>query len=218
MSRVWFILVTFKDFVKQKSKSKAIVEKKDGEVVDGRKLHGALKAVSEKNSEMLKSMRTCNECPLGAKVRKILVNGKEKEFLIPAKCPHFEKDKKTCPIDVTQYKGVINSYIELERANWTDEDMAKMIFHDAVSDMTKARLVEEATKGFPGFYTKEHRKDALEAIKIISGSKQHDAVSEAKSDLAAQTIAAIFSSQDEKKVVDAEIVEEDEEEKEDGKR
>lgn len=160
---------------------------------------GAIKHMTKgASSKLLKDLRKCNQCPLGAKEKVIKVGEKEKKITVPAKCPYYKEGKRTCPIDKKLYIQYIKSYLLLEDAGWDEDDMAKILFHDAMSDAIKSGMVEEITKGHPAFYKDLHSKRALEAVKILSNSKARLKAMETddKVDFASRMVAKIFGSQE----------------------
>jgi len=66
----------------------------------------------KRETELLKRLRICNVCPLGAKVIEKKVNRRKVSFSIPAKCALYEKDKVRCALSLKSYCYEMKNYFD----------------------------------------------------------------------------------------------------------
>ena len=129
------------------------------------------------HSKLLETFRQCNRCPLGAKTKIIQIGKEQKTIQIPAVCSYYEKDKKTCPIDKIQYVELVKDYYMVLDTPEYEEEIAKYLMTNIVSDAMMARDVDVIEKGRPGFTTNKHMETAVRLfdsiVKLKTGSSKH---------------------------------------------
>lgn len=164
-------------------------------------------------SKLLKKIRKCKICPLGAKTDEIIINSKVVTKSIPAKCRFYMAEEtnggKRCVIPTMQFITEAKIYYDITQ-NLDAIELQKALIHQSISDTIINRQHEMLKDGRPGFYTKEFQEQALkyntEIIKIQHGAEKHQHVHLA-GDTADKMIKAMFGKDDKEE----DIVEVDEE-------
>jgi len=127
------------------------------------KLSGAIKTgvlQHGNNSKIIQRLRaSCKVCPLRARIEERIIGGELKRISIPAKCPHYQPQRKKCVIPVEHYVQKMRTFIKLMDKN--EEEVQKVLISQAVEDAQCSREVEMMLKGHPGFYTKEFQEQAM---------------------------------------------------------
>ena len=140
------------------------------------KISGAVKKLkSGKYSKIIKQYRkACNSCPLGARIKETIRNGKIDKVIFPAVCPYFRKNSRTCKMPIQTMSNQVKALDEVIHSDTIE--MQKQLIMQSVLDAQLNREHETLEKGKPAFYTKEFQEQALkytgELNKIIHGEKQ----------------------------------------------
>ena len=129
------------------------------------------------HSKLLETFRQCNRCPLGAKIKIIQMGKEQKTIQIPAVCSYYEKDKKICPVDKSQYIELVKDYYKILDTPEYEEEIAKYLMTNIISDAMMTRDVEVIEKGRPGFTTNKHMETAVKLfdsmVKLKTGGDKH---------------------------------------------
>ena len=158
-------------------------------------------------SKLIKRLRHCNKCPLGAKEEKFYVDGKPKIIFKPPKCTFYRKDgTNKCPFGIIDFTNRMKTYVELEKMGWDEAEVAKALTLDAIGDTIISRQMEMATSGHPKGYTHLHSNRALEAIKASHEMKfgKRQVTAFIGEDTAKVVVDRLFQKEEPKKVVEAE--------------
>ena len=155
-------------------------------------------------SKVLKRLRKCDKCPLGAKETKYYVNSKEKILFRPAKCQYYTSGNIKCPFGITDFANRMKIYVELEKKGWDEAEVAKALTFDALSDAAMSRQVEMVTGGQSKGYTHLHSNRALEAIKASHEMKfgKRQVVGLVDGGTSNIIVKKLFEDMDKKKVVE----------------
>lgn len=106
---------------------------------------------SGQHAKLLKKIRQCNNCPLGAKKQQIKIGGNLIDRIVPAVCKFYEPDKKDCPIGYEEYIKKLRVYHNFK--NLTDIDLMRILIQDVFQDTIIARDKEMIKEGAGGFWT-----------------------------------------------------------------
>ena len=146
------------------------------------------------HSRLLETFRQCNRCPLGAKTKVLMFGKDQKTISIPAVCSYYEKDKKICPVDKTQYIELMQDYYKSIETPEYEKEIFKYLLTASVSDAMIARDIDMMEKGKPGFTTAKHMEQAIklfgEIVKLKTGGDKHLHLHQ--ENIAEQIINAVF--------------------------
>lgn len=155
-------------------------------------------------SRLLRKIRYCNVCPLGAKIRYVRNKaGFMEQVPVPAKCQHYQKNGRKCPIDKIDFINRCKYFYMLE-----DNDnisALKLLAGRSALDAEMASQIEMMQKGHPSDESRRHRELAAnifeKAEKLQTGEK-HVVVS------SGVNLGDVMQEINKKrKIVDAEVVE-----------
>jgi len=129
------------------------------------------------HSKLLETFRQCNRCPLGQKTKVIMIGKEQKTIQIPAVCSMYEEGKKCCPVDKVHYIALVKDYYKCLDTPEYEEEMAKYLMTNILSDAIMSRDVDVIEKGRPGFTTNKHMETAVKLfdsiVKLKVGSDKH---------------------------------------------
>lgn len=163
-------------------------------------------------SRVLKELRQCNNCPLGARKQQVKIGKDIVERMIPASCKFYKENNKDCPIGYEDYLKRLKAYTYYK--DMTDVDMMKVVIDNAMQDLDVARGSEVVQKGNAGFWTLKFTEVLgnllKERHKMQYGEKFQGVVGIVGQDTASRIIDAmandgIESDQDEVLEVKAEV-------------
>lgn len=133
--------------------------------------------LSLQHSRLVKAFRQCNRCPLGERTKVLIQNKKENIITIPAICSYYEKNSRSCPVDIDSYVSSLKEYYNVVDSPEYIEEMGKFLLKNAVSDAVLARDIEVIEKGAPGFKTNLHEERAAKIfdsiVKLKIGGEKH---------------------------------------------
>ena len=170
------------------------------------KFRQALAAISHgQHSKLIKKMRVCQRCVLGARTETITVNGRAITKSIPAKCNFYMTEEthngKNCVIPLADFINQSKLFLTVTKEQDTLA-LQESVIQQSLMDAIANRDVETLTRGAAGFYTKEFQEQALKYLSELNKIKfgqqiqkhQHIHVGE---DVADKMIDAMFENQSE---------------------
>lgn len=156
-----------------------------------------------RETPLLKKIRQCDKCPIGAKEITLRIGDKIITRNKPADCSFYEKGKTECVVPVTEWVGKVKVYYKL-MAEQDSLELHRALILEAVKHSKTSEEVEIIKKGHPGFYTKEYLELALKHIteynKIVTNQATnkhlHLHQHQEKGDLAERIIDKIFPEEE----------------------
>lgn len=150
--------------------AKEIIESKESS--EERKLRQMVrsgKLKKGKNSYYLDLFRTCDICPLRPKTETRIVNGQQKQFTKPGRCPNYNPGRK-CTLDKKKFIDRLERYYDIY------EKYDTLAVHEAVTfeileDAQMARQTELLKNRQPGHYTHKFMELAVRSMESLNKQK-----------------------------------------------